>query len=114
MEMQAVTLDDSVGLPGVVPNETRLVKSPRQQNLGEVPDQVDNSLGEHPANTDLTAIEREKPVYPSPPRHGTLSMCFIQTCFSVVVGTFMACSISCIFAMHKYLFAFFCQLRVEI
>ena len=55
MEMQAVNLDDSVGLPGVVPNETRLVKSPRQQNLGEVPDPVDNSLGEQPVNTDSTA-----------------------------------------------------------
>jgi hypothetical protein len=55
MEMQAVSLDDSVGLPGVVPNEARLVKSPRQQNRVEVPDQIDNSLGEQPVNTDSTA-----------------------------------------------------------
>ena len=55
MEMQAVSLDDSVGLPGVVPNEARLVKSPRPQNRGEVPDQIDNSLGEQPVNTDSTA-----------------------------------------------------------
>ena len=55
MEMEAVNLDDSVGLPGVVPNEARLVKSPRQQDRSEATDQVNNTVGEQQTNTNIVA-----------------------------------------------------------
>ena len=36
INMEVVTLDDSLGLPGVLPNETQLIKSPRQRNTNVV------------------------------------------------------------------------------